>query len=257
MSSQTISLFGSSLVQYAIIWYVTLTTKSGVMMTISTLCGVLPQILISLPAGVWADRFSRKRLIIGADLLTAASTLVLAVFFITGHGELWLIFLVSGIRSIGAGIQMPAVNAVIPQLVPVDRLMKVNGINGSIQSIVLLLSPALGGVMMSYMKMGSVFFVDVVTAVIAVTILGLMAMPRHEREMAPPSGSQWGDLREGLSYLWAHPFLKDLIAFYFVIMFLVVPAAILSPLFVARTFGSEVWKLTANEIAFSAGATLG
>jgi DHA3 family macrolide efflux protein-like MFS transporter len=135
--------------------------------------------------------------------------------------------------------------------------MKVNGINGSIQSIVLLLSPALGGVMMSYMKMGSVFFVDVVTAVIAVTILGLMAMPRHEREMAPPSGSQWGDLREGLSYLWAHPFLKDLIAFYFVIMFLVVPAAILSPLFVARTFGSEVWKLTANEIAFSAGATLG
>ena len=257
LSSQTISLFGSSLVQYAIIWYVTLTTKSGVMMTLSTLCGVLPQILISLPAGVWADRFSRKKLIIGADVLTAASTLMLALFFITGHGALWLIFLVSGIRSIGAGIQMPAVSAVIPQLVPTDKLMKVNGINGSVQSFVLLLSPALSGIMMTYMQMGSIFFVDVVTAAIAVAILGWMGMPKHKREMLPQSGSQWADLREGLSYLWTHPFLKDLIAFYFVIMFLVVPAAILSPLYVARAFGPEVWKLTANEIAFSAGATLG
>src|SRR5512134_3911740 len=95
LSSQTLSLFGSMLVQYAIIWYVTLTTQSGLILTVATISGFLPQIVISLFAGVWADRYPRKVLIICADVLTAVSTLILAVFFLLGYKELWLIFLVS------------------------------------------------------------------------------------------------------------------------------------------------------------------
>src|SRR5512134_2369803 len=85
LSSQTLSLFGSMLVQYAIIWYVTLATQSGTVLTISTIAGFLPQIVISLFAGVWADRYPRKRLIIAADVLTATSTLALALFFLSGY----------------------------------------------------------------------------------------------------------------------------------------------------------------------------
>jgi len=62
LSSQTISLFGSSLVQYAMMWYITLTTQSGVMMTIFILCGFVPAFLLSPAAGVWADRYNRKML---------------------------------------------------------------------------------------------------------------------------------------------------------------------------------------------------
>ena len=113
LSSQGLSMFGSMLVQYAIIWYVTLTTHSGAMLTISTLAGFLPQIIISLFAGVWADRYPRKFLIIAADSLTAISTLILGMFFLLGYREIWLIFLVAGIRSVGAGIQSPAVNALV------------------------------------------------------------------------------------------------------------------------------------------------
>ncbi|HEY4692072.1 MAG TPA: MFS transporter, partial [Bellilinea sp.] len=105
LSSQSLSMFGSMLVQYAIIWHVTLTTQSGSMLTVATLVGFLPQLVISLFAGVWADRHNRKFLIIAADALTAVSTLVLAFFFLFGYQEIWLIFVVSGIRSIGAGIQ--------------------------------------------------------------------------------------------------------------------------------------------------------
>ena len=81
LTAQTISLFGSSLVQYAIVWYITLTTSSGKMLTISTLCGFLPQILISLFAGVWIDRYDRKRLIMLSDGVIAFSTLLLALAF--------------------------------------------------------------------------------------------------------------------------------------------------------------------------------
>jgi DHA3 family macrolide efflux protein-like MFS transporter len=79
LSGQAVSLLGSALVQYAIIWYITLNTRSGQMMTISAVFGFLPQIAISLFAGVWADRYNRKQLIIMADALIAASTLAMAV----------------------------------------------------------------------------------------------------------------------------------------------------------------------------------
>ena len=104
LTSQTISLFGSSLVQFAIIWYITLVTSSGIMMTVSTGCAFLPQILISLFAGVWADRYSRKYLIMIADGAIAVSTLLLAILFLSGYQQLWLMFAALAIRSAGTGI---------------------------------------------------------------------------------------------------------------------------------------------------------
>ena len=92
LTAQTISLFGSSLVQYAIVWYITLTTSSGKMLTISTLCGFLPQILISLFAGVWIDRYDRKTMIMLSDSAIAVSTLLLAIAFLSGHKSVWLLF---------------------------------------------------------------------------------------------------------------------------------------------------------------------
>lgn len=142
LTSQSISLFGSSLVQYAIIWYITLTTKSGIMMTISTICGFLPQLLISFFGGVWADRYNKKYIIIIADVCIAISTLIVAIFFIAGIESIWMLFIALAIRSFGAGVQTPTVNAIIPNLAPQEKLMRVNGINTTIQSIMLILSPA-------------------------------------------------------------------------------------------------------------------
>jgi len=149
LSSQTISLMGSMLVQYAITWYITLETQSGLMMTLSIICGFLPTFFISPFAGVWADRYSRKKLIVLADILIAAATFILAVLFCMGIDSIWLLFVASAIRSLGAGIQTPSVGAFLPQIVPEDHLTRVNGINSSLQAFVTLLSPMLSGALMS------------------------------------------------------------------------------------------------------------
>ncbi|MEG2361766.1 MAG: MFS transporter [Christensenella sp.] len=177
LSGQTISLFGSALVQFSIIWYITLSTQSGAIMTISSVCAFAPQVVISLFSGVWADRYNRKMLIIAADALVATSTFILALFFMFGHNDLWLIFLVSGIRSVGAGIQTPAVNAMLPQIVPQDKLVRIGGINGSLQSIMFILSPAAAGALLSLTSIEATFFIDVATAVIAVTIMIILKVP--------------------------------------------------------------------------------
>ena len=61
--SQCITLFGSTLVQMAIVWYITLKTESGAWVAAVSICSYLPQFLISFVGGVWADRYSRKKFI--------------------------------------------------------------------------------------------------------------------------------------------------------------------------------------------------
>jgi len=257
LSSQNVSMFGSMLVQYAIIWYVTLTTESGAMLTISTVVSFLPQIVISLFAGVWADRYPRKLLIIGADVLTAASTLVLAVLFFLGYRELWLIFLVAGIRSVGAGLQAPAVNALLPQIVPTDRLMRVNSINSTIQPFIMIVSPIVAGAMLSFSRLEYLFFIDVVTAAIAVGLLLILSVPPLKRLAAEPRKGYLDDLMDGLAYIRRTGAIKRLFLFFAFVFFLITPVIFLSPLLVARSFGDEVWRLTANEITFFAGSIVG
>ncbi len=182
--SQTISLFGSSLVQYAITWYITLKTQSGFMMTISIICGFLPTFFLSPFAGVLADRYNRKVIMILSDGLIALSTLILAIVFLVGYNSLWLLFLTLTIRAIGTGIQTPAVGAVLPQLVPEDKLTKINAINSSIQSLVLIASPMLSAALLTMTTIEIVFFIDVVTAIIAiVTLILFVKVPSHEKAL--------------------------------------------------------------------------
>ncbi len=263
LGSQTISLFGSSLVQYAIMWYITLETKSGAMMTISILCGFLPTLLLSPFAGVWADRFDRKKLIIFADSGIAITTLILAISFLTGHGAVWQLFVASALRALGAAIQMPAVGAFLPQIVPEDKLMRVNGINGSIQSATMLISPMVSGALLTFASIEKIFFIDVITAAIGVGILAFFLKVEKPAGNEGPDGKKslkptyFGDMKVGLIYIWNHRFLKVFFGFSAVLLFLVAPAAFLTPLQVTRVFGSEVWRLTTLEVCFSLGMIAG
>ncbi|MFR2534814.1 MAG: MFS transporter [Clostridia bacterium] len=257
LTSQSISLFGSSLVQYAIIWYITLTTKSGMMMTISTICGFLPQLLISFFGGVWADRYNKKYIIAIADSAIAVSTLLVALCFVFGIESIWLLFIALAIRSLGAGVQTPTVNAIIPNLVPQDKLMRVNGINTTIQSIMLILSPAAAGAIMPMMPIGYILFIDVITAIIGVGIFALGVKYKHIKKEENLEKGYFKSIVEGLKYVNHHKFIKRFLLYYIVISILIAPIGILTPLMVTRTFGDEAWRLTLNEIVFFVGSIVG
>jgi DHA3 family macrolide efflux protein-like MFS transporter len=258
LTSQTISLFGSALVQHAITWYITLKTQSGMMMTIAIICGFLPAFFLSPFAGVWADRYHRKTLIVLSDSLIAAATLVLAILFYTGHNGIWLLFVASAIRAFGTAIQIPAVGAFLPQLVPGEKLTKVNAINSSIQSLVMLASPMLSGALLVIAKIETIFLIDMVTAVIAILILLLfLHVPAHAKALTKQTIGYFGDLRKGLSYINNHDYVKTFFLFNIFFFILIAPAAFLTPLQVTRSFGSDIWRLSAIEITFSVGMMAG
>ena len=259
-------MFGSMLVQYAIMWYLTILTESGVVLMLSAVFGMLPQAIVSIFGGVWADRLNRKRLIIIADASIAVTTLGLAFFMLSGYSELWLIFLTLAIRSTGAGIQQPAVAALIPQLVPTPHLLRVNGIFQSISSAMMLVAPAAAGAIYAGAAEAwgpaaaiiPIFFIDVVTAVIGIGFLLAIAVPTVR---AVVDTGYFADLVKGVRYTFTHRFVRWLLALFAVIFILTVAPSMLTPLMVVRSFGSEgtsdVWLLTVNELAFSIGMLLG
>ncbi len=258
LTSQSISLFGSMLVQYAITWYITLKTQSATMMTLSIVCGFLPTFFLSPLAGVWADRYNRKLLIMLSDSGIAIATLILAILFFMGYDAVWLLFVVSAIRALGSGIQTPAVGAFLPQLVPEDKLTKVNATNGTIQSLIALVSPVLSGALLTIASIEFIFLIDVITAAIAVSILQLyLHAPAHPKVSNNQIISYFEDMRQGIAYIKNHGFVKTLFSFIAIYFILIAPVAFLTPLLITRSFGGDVWRLTASSVMYSLGMTAG
>ncbi len=258
LTSQTLSILGSSLVQYALMWTVTLETKSGLMMTLFVICSFLPTFFLSPFAGVWADRYDRKKIIILSDALIALVTLALAIVFSSGHRALWLFFVAAAIRAVGSALQGPAVGAFLPQIVPQDKLLRVSGINGSIQSVIMIASPMASGALMTFAPLQVIFFIDVATAALAISVLALfLRVPPHAKAAAAQTVSYFHDMAEGFRYIRRQPSLMAFFAYMGVLLFFIAPAAFLTPLQAARSYGPEVWRLTAIEIAFSVGMLLG
>ena len=253
--SQNLSLFGSSVVGFAIIWHITLETSSGTWLMLGTLTTMIPQVLVSLWGGVWADRYNRKHLIMLSDSFVALATLGLALFYIAGFRQIWLLLAVSAVRALGSGVQTPAVNAIYPQLVPPEGLTRVQAVNQSLSSALMLLAPAAGGLLLGWLDISWAFFVDVITASLAVGILALIKIEKNPGIKV--KNTVFKDLKEGFGYTFNHPLLKRIVLCYGFSFFLMTPAIILTPLQVGRSFGGDVWRLTVNEMVWTVGSLVG
>lgn len=256
--SQCITLFGSMIVQMSIIWYVTLKTSSGGWVAAFTICSYLPQFLISFFAGVWADRYSRKKLIILADGVIMVTTLVmfLVMPMISSDSILLSALLaVSIIRSVGAGIQTPAVNAVIPQLVPEEYLMKYNGLNATVQSIVQFAAPAVAGAVLSIGTFRATLFIDILTALVGIGLLSCVLLPKQEA--SNENVSVFSEIKAGIRYSFSDKLIGKILIVYGLYILLCVPAGFMAALLVSRVYGDVYWYLTAVELVGFAGMALG
>lgn len=257
--SQGITLFGSSIVQFAIVWYVTLTTASGAWVAALTVCSFLPQTLISFVSGAWADRHSKKMLIILSDAAIAASTLALFLLIPAIKNEtsvLSALLIASVIRSVGAGIQMPAVGAMTPVLVPEEHLMRANGVNATLQSVIQFASPAAAGAILSLGSLRMSLLIDIATAAVGIGLLSCLALPKYTA-LVGEAPSVFSDVKSGLRYVRSSSFLLKLLLLYGAFILLSVPGGFLAALLVARVYGGTYLNLTIVELVGFAGMAAG
>ena len=269
---QGFTLFGSMLVHYAIMWHITLQTQSGLMMTLITAAGALPMFFISPFGGVWADRYNKKHIINIADASIAAVTLVMALLFSMDYEFTWLMLICMAARALGQGVQTPAVNALIPELVPQEHLTRINGISGGLQSFVMFVSPMAGGALLAVAPIHILMFIDVISAAIGISILYFFVKVRARSdkcEIIAGAKQYFVEIGEGIGYVRSKPFLKKLLVLSALFNIMIAPTAVMTPLQVARNYGSDVWllrggvsfgaeqRLAALEVVFFIGMMIG
>ena len=209
--SQTISQFGTAIVQYSIFWYITLSTKSGMILTLTIIVGLLPTFLLSPLAGVFADRYSKKKMIMISDGLIALVTLVLAVVFFNGYESLVLLLFITLIRAIGVGIQNPASSSLVPEFVPKEKLSSFNGVLTGTLSLMNIISPAVSGLLLNILSFDQILLIDVVTAVIGISLFYFIKVPGGRKEK---SESYISDVKAGIGYIRKNSFLILLFVYF-------------------------------------------
>jgi len=203
-------------------WRLTLDTQSGFVMTGYIIAGFLPAFVLSPFAGVWADRYDRKKIIAIADAFIAVVSIITAVLLSFNFSEVFLFFTAAALRSLGNAVHQPAVGAFLPRIVPKEQLTRVNGINGTLQSALMLVSPIAAGSLLAVLPMNYIFLIDALTALLAISVL-IFCVHEQKKEdtsvqadntqpdaasSAPPaSGGFLSDFKGGLSYIKNHRYL--------------------------------------------------
>ena len=254
-SGQAVSILSSSIVAYAIVFWMSVETRSAEVLALSAIAGMLPQAVLGLFVGVYIDRWDRKRTMILADSFIALCTLGLAALFWSGRAELWHVYVLLACRSVGTAFHVPAMQASVPLLAPERQLTRIAGVNQVITSFSDLAGPALGALLLSLTSIGNILLLDVIGALFACTTLLFVRIPNPERPDRRPN--LWRELREGFAAMHSHPGLGWFFALAVVVWFLIMPVGVLFPLMTLNHFGGGTWEMSFVEIIWGAGALIG
>ncbi|MCC7117156.1 MAG: MFS transporter [Anaerolineales bacterium] len=256
-SGQALSLLGSQLVQFAIIWYLTEKTQSATTLAIASMMGLLPQVLLSPFIGTWVDRGNRRLIMIVSDSIVALATAALAILFMAGIVQVWHIYIVLLIRAVAGGFHQSAFGASVVLLVPKDELARVQGFNQALNGGMNIISAPLGAYLLAILPMQGILAVDFATALIAVTIVFLTQIPQPEKSASAASASFWQDFKAGYRYIIAWRGLVILLLLAMVINFFFSATEPLTPLLITKHFNGNASQLALWLSLFSVGMLLG
>lgn len=255
-TGQFLSILTSSIVNFAIVLWLSLETGSAEVLAFATMAALLPQSVLGLFTGIFIDRWKRKRVMIMADSFIAFCTLILAVLFYFDLAKISHIYVLLALRSVGSAFHMPAMQASVPLLAPKSELMRIAGINLVIQSVCNIAGPALAGLFITMMKMTNILLLDVAGAAFACLSLCFVFIPDPSHEERNSELHLWREAKEaimevrnqyGLSWL----FLLSILA-----TFVIMPVSVLFPLMTLNHFAGNAFQVSLVEVSWGGGALL-
>jgi len=256
---QVFSMLGTSVVQFALIWWLTEKTGSATVLSAATLVGFLPEVVLGPFVGALVDRWNRRWVMILADSLVALVTLGLIAMVLMGQLAIWQIYLALFLRSLGGVFHFTALQASISLMVPQEHLSRVAGINQALRGAVNIVGPLLAAFLMSFMTFWGVLSVDVVTAILAVLPLVFVTIPSPKQAEGTQQTirSVAKDVAAGLKYVrqWNGLFLLMVMAT--LLNFLFMPSFTLMPLLVTGHFNGGALQLGWMESMFGVGIVVG
>lgn len=256
LTGQFLSGITSMIVQYAIIWYLTKETGSATVLSLATLLGMIPMVLLSPFVGPFVDRLDKKKLLIITDIIVAIFALILSIAGTIGnHFPLWLVFVSLFMRSVAQTFQMPTIQSILPQMAPAMELTKVNGQLGMVQSANMIIAPALGAFLFAFVPMNFLILLDVLGAIFGVSLMLLVKIPKTI--VQGEKVHLLTDTKLGFSLLMKNKGLWyiTIIGAIFTLFFM--PAVSMYPLMTMEYFKGTVGQAGLVEVVYSVGMLVG
>jgi DHA3 family macrolide efflux protein-like MFS transporter len=242
-SGQLVSLLGSSISQFVIIWWITLETESTLYLALASVLGLAPIVILGPLAGVLADRWNRKLLILAADLFQALTTLALISLFWFDVVAIWQVLVLLTLKGVFQAFHMPSVFAIIPTMVPKDRLSRMNGVNYLFTSAINRAGPVVAALLLDLWTITQILWIDVVTFLVALAPLLIIRIPSVLKEQDKSSFRR--QFEEGFGFIRNARGLLPLIMLATAVNLLLTPLGTLLPYYVKFDhFG------TASDLAF-------
>ena len=252
---QLVSVFGSSISQFVIIWWITLETQSALYLSLSSFLGFVPTVVLSPFAGVLADRWSRKALIALADLLQAVATVILILMFWWGGVSIWQVLVILTFRGVMQAFHYPASSAITPLMVPKEKLSRMNGLNYLLNGAVAMIGPIAAALLLEVWAIHQILWIDAITFVIAAVPLLLIAIPsirlKHEKSTFKE------DFLEGVGFIKGARGFLTLLVLATGLNFLLTPLSTLAPYFVKFDHFGDAPQLAFVSAFFQGGIIAG
>jgi DHA3 family macrolide efflux protein-like MFS transporter len=255
-SGQAMSLIGSSLTQFVLLWWITDTTSSVSALAMAGLAAMLPQALLGPLGGTFADRYNRRLILILSDLGSALCMAVLVWLFLTHRIELWHVYVMMAVRSALQAFQYPATVASTPMLVPEHFLTRAAGLNQTMYGVMLVGAAPLGALAIGIMPIGLALSIDVVTALLAIIPLMIYRIPQAKTPTRRRS-SIWLEFREGVDTVWQDPALRWMYLLLTAAIVVVMPTFTMIPLLVKAHFAGGAQEVAIIESLSGVGMVTG
>ncbi len=254
-SGQLVSLLGSSIAQFVIIWWITLETGSALYLSLASLLGFAPMVILTPFAGVLVDRWNRKALIGIVDLSQALVTVVLIFLFWLGNVSIWQVLALLALRSVFQAFHTPAVSAIIPLMVPKPKLSRVNGLNYLFSGTVTLIGPVIAALLLVLWRIDQILWIDAGTFLVAVLPLLMIKIPSVRRKQDDSSFKK--EFVEGLTFIKNARGFLPLLMLATVLNFLLTPLSTLLPYYIKFDHFGEAPDLALVMAFFQGGILAG
>ena len=255
---QQFSMLGSLIVRFVITWWITVETGSAVYLSISIFLMFIPQIVVTPFSGVISDRWNKKTIIAISDTMQAFATFLLFIFFFLDFQNIWLLLAVNTFSAALFAFQYPAVQSLIPAMVPKDNLSRINGINFLFSGLIYTIGPVIAATLLAFLPITQIFLIDIITFLIALIPLVIIKVPKvHQITEEAPKKSFFKDFKTGLLTVKMVPGLLAMIMFAMVWNFIHRPWAVLTPYFVRYTHDGTALDLALIMTTSQVGNILG
>jgi DHA3 family macrolide efflux protein-like MFS transporter len=255
-AGQIASTLGSSIVQFVIIWWITLQTQSGIYLSLAAFVGLVPVILLSPFAGVLVDRWNRKALIAVADAMQALATFVLIVLFWVGLPSIWVVLAILGVRGVCQAFHSPVVVAVTPSMVPPEKLSRINGLSFFFSGAVNLIGPVSAALLLSFWSINQILWVDIATFAVAIAPLLAIKIPSVKQPNAATASFK-EDFKQGFLHIKNHRGFLPLMLLAMLLNLLITPLTTLLPYFIKFDHFGGASDLALVEATFEGGILAG